>query len=136
MELDEEFIKQNTNIIWPVQGTITSRFGARTPTEIVSANHAGLDIGIPEGTIVCAAMEGTVTQVSTEGDYGTHLRIQNGDITTLYAHCRSIYVKEGEYIGQGQQIAESGQTGRATGPHLHFEIRRENRVVDPETILP
>lgn len=135
MELDEEYVKQNCSIVWPVKGTITSPFGSRTPTEIVSANHNGLDIGVPEGTVICAAMTGTVTQVSTEGDYGNHIRIQNGDVVTLYAHCKTIYVKEGEQIKQGTQIGEAGHTGRATGPHLHFEIRRENRVMDPQVIL-
>ena len=57
------------------------------------------------------------------------------DVTTVYAHCKTIYVKEGDTISQGQQIGEVGQTGNATGPHLHFEIRKENRVVNPEYIL-
>lgn len=54
---------------------------------------------------------------------------------TLYAHCKTIYVKEGDKINQGQKIGEVGATGNATGPHLHFEIRKENRYVDPDLIL-
>lgn len=80
-------------------------------------------------------MEGTVTQVSAAGDYGNHLRIVNGDITTLYAHCNKIYVKEGDHVKQGQEIAEVGATGNVTGPHLHFEIRRNNEFVDPNSVI-
>ena len=80
-------------------------------------------------------MEGKVTYVSSEGGYGKHVYIEKNDVTTLYAHCSSIYVKEGDNIMQGQQIGEVGQTGNATGPHLHFEVRKENRVVNPEYIL-
>lgn len=135
MEIDANEIKANYNLILPLRGTITSRFGARTPTEIVSANHAGIDIGVNEGTIFVASMEGKVTDVSSEGSYGNHVYIQNGDVTTLYAHCKKIYVKTGDTITQGQQLGEVGSTGKATGPHLHFEIRKSDRVVNPEYVL-
>ena len=69
------------------------------------------------------------------GSYGNHIYIKKNDITTLYAHCKNIYVKEGDTISKGQQIGEVGQTGNATGPHLHFEIRKEDRIVNPEYIL-
>ena len=80
-------------------------------------------------------MEGEVTLVSDEGGYGNHVYIQNGDVVTLYAHCKTIYVKQGDKIAKGEQIGEVGDTGNATGPHLHFEIRRENRIVNPEYVL-
>ena len=63
------------------------------------------------------------------------MRIQNGDIITLYAHCNKIYVKEGDKVNQGQEIAEVGATGNVTGPHLHFEIRRGGEFVDPSEVL-
>ena len=66
---------------------------------------------------------------------GNHVKIVNEDVMTLYAHCKTIYVKEGEEIVQGQQIGEVGSTGNVTGPHLHFEIRKDNRYVDPDLIL-
>ena len=135
MEIDANDIKANYSLILPLKGTVTSRFGTRTPTEIVSANHAGIDIGVNEGTVFVASMEGTVTNVSSEGSYGNHIYIQNGDVTTLYAHCKTIYVNTGDMITQGQQIGEVGSTGKATGPHLHFEIRKLDRVVNPEYIL-
>lgn len=134
-ELDIEYVKQNANIIWPLNGVITSRFGPRTPTEIVSANHCGLDIAGNIGTDIIAAMDGVVTLSSSWGDYGKHLKIESGEITTLYAHCSELLVEEGDTISQGQIIAKVGETGRATGPHLHFEIRRENRFINPEEIL-
>ena len=135
MEIDANDIKSNYNLILPLKGTVTSRFGSRTPTDIVSANHAGIDIGVNEGTVFTASMEGTVTSVSSEGSYGNHIYIQKDDVTTLYAHCKTIYLKQGDTVVQGQKIGEVGSTGKATGPHLHFEIRKANRVVNPEYIL-
>lgn len=110
MEIDANAIKQNYSISLPLRGTISSRFGPRTATEIVSANHAGIDIAVNEGTVFVAAMEGTVTFVSSEGGYGNHVYIEKNDVTTVYAHCKTIYVKEGDTISQGQQIGEVGQT--------------------------
>ena len=135
MEIDANDIKANYNLIIPLKGTVTSRFGSRTPTDIVSANHAGIDIGVNEGTVFTASMEGTVTSVSSEGSYGNHIYIQKDDVTTLYAHCKTIYLKQGDTVVQGQKIGETGATGNVTGPHLHFEIRKENRYVDPDLIL-
>lgn len=134
-EQDIEYVKQNVSIIWPIKGVITSRFGNRTPTEIVTANHKGLDIAGNMGDNIVSAMEGTVVQYSEEGDYGKHLRIQSGEVLTLYAHCSELLVQEGSTVKQGDVIAKVGATGRATGPHLHFEIRRDDRFINPELIL-
>ena len=134
-EQDVDYVKQNVSIIWPVKGVITSRFGNRTPTEIVTANHKGLDIAGNTGDNIVSAMDGTVVQYSEEGDYGKHLRIQSGEVLTLYAHCSELLVQEGSTVKQGDVIAKVGATGRATGPHLHFEIRRDDRFINPELIL-
>lgn len=134
-EQDIEYVKQNVSIIWPIKGVITSRFGNRTPTEIVTANHKGLDIAGNMGDNIVSAMDGTVVQYSEEGDYGKHLRIQSGEVLTLYAHCSELLVQEGSTVKQGDVIAKVGATGRATGPHLHFEIRRNDRFINPELIL-
>ena len=80
-------------------------------------------------------MEGTVTLASEEGEYGKHIDITNGDVLTRYAHCSKLLVKEGQKVKQGDKIAEVGSTGKSTGPHLHFEIRRNNRTINPEYIL-
>ncbi len=135
MEIDANFIKENCSLILPLKGTITSRYGPREATEIVSANHKGIDIAANTGTVFCAAMAGTVVEVSSEGSYGNHIYIQNGEVVTLYAHCSKIYLQKGQIVAQGMQIGEVGETGNATGPHLHFEIRRSGRTVNPEYIM-
>jgi len=66
---------------------------------------------------------------------GNHIKILNDDVMTLYAHCKTIYVKEGDIIKQGQAIAQVGATGNVTGPHLHFEIRKDNRYVNPDLLI-
>lgn len=136
VEEDAKFIKENYSLIKPVEGVVSSGFGSRNPTTpTVPKYHTGIDIANVIGTKIVAAMEGEVTQVSSIGDYGNHLRIKNGEIVTLYAHCSKIYVKEGDKISQGQEIAEVGDTGNVTGPHLHFEIRRNNEFVDPAYVI-
>lgn len=135
MEIDAEYIKTNFKMQLPVKASITSHYGKREPTEIVSENHQGIDLGVVIGTTVVSAMEGKVSVVSDEGEYGTHVKIVNKDVTTIYAHCSKILVKKGQTIKKGQKIALSGNTGKTTGPHLHFEIRRSGRSVNPELIL-
>ena len=66
---------------------------------------------------------------------GNHLKVQINDVIIIYAHCDKLNVNQGEDIKQGQEIAEVGSTGNSTGPHLHFEIRKEDRLVDPQLIL-
>lgn len=128
-----QFIKQNISIIKPLDGVITSRFGLRENVE--PFNHTGIDIAANTGTKIVSAMEGIAEIVSTEGCYGKHIKITNGEISTLYAHCNDLYVKEGDFIKQGQEIAEVGSTGNATGPHLHFEIIRNDEYINPDLIL-
>ena len=87
------------------------------------------------GTKIKSATSGEVVIASEEGDYGKHLKIQIGDVSIIYAHCNNLYVKQGDQISQGQEIAEVGTTGNTTGPHLHFEIRISERTIDPQKIL-
>ena len=129
-------IKNSISFIKPIEGTITSTFGWRNPTtSTVPKYHTGLDIANVSGTVICSATDGDVVLASSEGDFGNHLKIQINDVTIIYAHCKTLYVKQGDYITQGQQIAEVGSTGNSTGPHLHFEIRKQDRLVDPKLIL-
>jgi len=135
-EQDVKEIKENYSIILPVFGTKSSGFGERESTNpIVTKFHTGVDIAADQGTVISSAISGTVTQVSNAGDYGKHIRIETGDLVTLYAHCSKIYVEEGQEITQGDAIGEVGTTGNSTGPHLHFEIRLQDRLVDPEKII-
>ena len=136
MEQDANYIKSTVSFIKPVTGTISSKFGPRNPTTAtVPKNHTGTDIATNSGTKIVSATNGTVILSSTKGDYGKHLKIQTDDIIIVYAHCKNLYVKEGDYVTQGQEIAEVGATGNVTGPHLHFEVRYQNRYVDPQMIL-
>ena len=136
MEQDAIDIKNAIKFIVPITGTITSTFGWRNPTtSTVPKYHTGLDIAATTGTVIKSATDGTVILNSSQGDYGNHLKIQNGDVVIIYAHCNKLYVNEGDIITQGQEIAEVGSTGNSTGPHLHFEIRKEDRLVDPQLIL-
>ena len=112
----------------PIAGTITSPQGYRTDlfTGEVSY-HSGTDISVPEGTPILAAADGTVTIANATdswgGSYGYYVKINHGGgRTTLYAHCSSICVTVGQQVQAGQFIAYVGHTGRATGPHLHFEV--------------
>ncbi len=134
-ELDIEYIKENFNFMVPVEGTVTSRYGKREATEVVSANHSGIDIGARTGTPIYAAVDGVVTVSSSEGEYGKHIDITSEDVLTRYAHCSKLLVKEGQKVKKGDKIAEVGSTGNSTGPHLHFEIRRDNRTINPESII-
>ncbi|OKZ57554.1 MAG: hypothetical protein BHV99_01015 [Clostridium sp. 26_21] len=136
MEEDAKFIKENISLIKPIEAVVSSRYGLRNPTTItVPKNHTGIDLAASTGTKIISATDGTVVLNSSEGDFGKHIKIQNGDTIFIYAHCSKIYVNEGDEIKQGQEIAEVGTTGNTTGPHLHFEIRYQNRTIDPELIL-
>lgn len=135
-EKDINAIKQTTSFIKPIEGTITSPFGNRNPTtSTVPKNHTGTDLAANLGTKIKSATEGEVVLSSEEGDYGKHLKIQIGEVSIIYAHCNALYVKQGDKVVQGQEIAEVGSTGNSTGPHLHFEIRYQERTVDPQKIL-
>jgi len=133
---DAEYIKQNFSFISPLQGTITSRFGGReVDAPEVTPYHMGIDIAANTGTVIIASISGTVTRAGYDDDLGNFITIRNGDIATIYGHCSSLYVNEGDEINQGQQIAEVGSTGRSTGSHLHFQVEREGRLVNPDDIL-
>ena len=112
----------------PVAGTITSPQGYRSdPITGETSYHSGTDIAVPEGTPILAAADGTATVAnaldSWGGSYGYYVKLDHGDgLTTLYAHCSSICVTAGQQVKAGEVIAYVGQTGRATGPHLHFEV--------------
>lgn len=136
MEQDANYIKSTVSFIKPINGVISSEYGQRNPTTpTVPKNHTGTDIAASIGTKIVSATDGTVILASSEGDYGNHLKIQINDVIIVYAHCNKLYVKEGDVITQGQEIAEVGNTGNTTGPHLHFEVRYQDRYVNPQLIL-
>ena len=117
-------------------GVITSNFGKRnSDNENVSEYHTGIDIGAEYGTDIKSSVTGIVTLVSNVGEYGKQVRVRNNNVTTLYAHCSEILVKEGDIVADGQVIAKVGNSGNSTGPHLHFEIRVDDRCLDPVKLV-
>ena len=136
MEIDAEYILKNYSVIKPIDGVVTSEFGERESTNpIITPNHIGIDIAANSGASVQASMDGKVTVASYNESYGNFLKIENGDVMTVYAHCQSLKVKENDEIKKGQIIALVGSTGNSTGPHLHFEIRREDRFINPRYVV-
>ena len=121
----------------PVAGTITSPFGHRIdPLTGEVSSHTGTDIACAEGTPILAAADGIVTVAngldSWGGSYGYYIQIDHGTgLETLYAHCSSICVTTGQQVQAGQVIGYVGHTGRATGSHLHFEVRANGNRVNP-----
>lgn len=98
--------------------------------------HYGIDLAAEQGTPVCAVLGGTVTVSEKHESYGKYLVIEHGSgFSTLYAHCSRLLADEGDHVRAGQQIAGVGQTGDATGPHLHFEMIRNGIRLDPIYVL-
>lgn len=120
--------------VTPVSGIITSRFGNRE--SIRTSGHTGLDIAAPYGTPIKAAADGTVTFAGYSGGYGYVVKVNNGNgVETYYGHCSKLYVSTGEKIEAGETIAAVGSTGNSTGNHLHFEVRVDGSVVNPQNYL-
>ncbi len=120
-EQEIETIKSTASFIKPVEGTISSGFGQRESTnENIPKNHTGTDIAANLGTKIKSATEGEVVLVSEEGAYGKHIKVQIGEVSIIYAHCNAIYVKQGDKITQGQEIAEVGSTGNSTRATFAF----------------
>lgn len=119
-------------IIWPLKGIITSKFGTRG-----NEYHTGLDIAAPKGTPYKAALDGKVVFSGWKGNYGNLVILDHGDgIQTYYAHNSENLVDVGQAVSKGQVIAKVGSTGRTTGPHLHFEVRRDKEPYNPLLFLP
>ncbi|MDX8396661.1 MAG: M23 family metallopeptidase [Mariprofundaceae bacterium] len=118
---------------WPVKGTLTSKFGRRG-----SRMHDGIDVGAKEGTPIYAAAAGEVVYSDSRmSGYGKLIILRHSnDMFTAYAHNQRNLVRKGLKVKKGSVIARVGQTGRATGPHLHFEVRRGSTPVDPLVYLP
>lgn len=122
------------NLIRPVSGIITSRFGAASSRRV--SKHTGLDIGASTGTKIKACAGGTVTFSGYKGSYGYMVVINHGNgVETYYGHCSKLYVSVGQQVNQGDVIAAVGNTGNSTGPHLHLEIRVNGVAYNPQNYL-
>jgi murein DD-endopeptidase MepM/ murein hydrolase activator NlpD len=126
-------VKTDAELLWPIVGPLNSPFGPRW-----GRFHAGIDIGSPHYQEVVAAADGEVIYANeTRGGLGKSIVLQHGrGLRTVYAHLSIIIAREGDTVRQGQAIGGVGETGRASGPHLHFEVRKNGVPVDPEEFLP
>jgi murein DD-endopeptidase MepM/ murein hydrolase activator NlpD len=122
----------NARFVWPLDGgLITSLFGPRG-----NKLHKGMDIAAPKGTSVRAAADGRVTYADWAGTYGILVVIDHGNgLITRYAHNSALKVKAGDLVKAGDEIASVGSTGNSTGPHLHFEVEINQKVIDPLLVL-
>ncbi len=125
------------NMVAPLSGEITSRFGVRThPIKNELSFHSGIDIAADEGEPIHAAFDGTVITADYDQWNGNYLKIKHeNEILTVYCHCQKLNVEEGQNIRAGEIIAFVGSTGNSTGPHLHFEFRINDISYDPEIAL-
>lgn len=123
--------------LWPVVGRLGSSFGQRSdPINGEGAFHPGIDIEAPYGTAVRAAADGEVTGANLGAGYGRQVVLEHGHgVVTLYGHLSSIAVVPGEHVTRGEVVGYVGQSGRATGPHLHYEVRIHNVPVNPHKYL-
>ena len=123
--------------LWPIEGTVGSSFGQREdPFNGEGAFHSGIDIDAPNGTPVHAPADGDVMSAGMEAGYGREIVISHGhDIETLFGHLSSIAVFPGQHVVRGQVIGYVGHSGRATGPHLHYEVRVHNVPVNPHKYM-
>jgi len=122
-----------TPSIAPAAGVLTAGFGPRPdPFTNRSEFHTGIDISTPAGNRVVAPASGTVVRVGWDQGYGRFVEIAHGyGITTLYGHLQAARVAEGERVKRGDLVALVGSTGRSTGPHLHYEVHRDGKPVNP-----
>lgn len=130
---DEYFLPS----VLPADSRISSQFGTRVdPFNFTMAMHKGVDFAGPVGTPIYAVASGIVTLVKLGGDYGNHLEItHNNNTTSFYAHNSKIAVRKGEFVQKGQLVSYMGATGRASGPHLHLEIRENGVAINPKQYL-
>mgnify|MGYP000385496685 CR=1 FL=1 len=136
--LKHSVLKETLPTLYPVEVPYTSSsFGwRRDPFLGIRAFHSGLDFSAAHGEKIMATGAGIVTMVAKEKNYGNVLKIKHGDgLETRYAHCSKILVKKGDIVQRNQVIALVGNTGRSTGPHLHYEIRLNGRAIDPRQYL-
>lgn len=121
----------------PINGDITSRYGTRTdPLNDANAFHTGVDIRGKKGDKIYATAAGVVTKSFRNGGYGNFIEIDHGNgYKTRFAHLQNYIVKKGEHVKRGQIIGQVGNTGRSTGPHLHYEILLGNKTVNPSKFM-
>ena len=121
----------------PVSGSVTSDYGYRIhPINGGESFHSGRDISADEGDGIRSVLDGVVIDVGVGEQSGNYIKIDHGNgLVALYCHCSNVYAEEGDAVRKGDIVAAVGQTGSATGPHLHFEIRRNGELKNPAEVL-
>ena len=134
---DQRSLLASTPSIWPARGWVTSDFGARMdPYTAERVMHQGLDIAAPHGKDVLAPSDGTVVFAGLEGGYGNVVVIDHGyGIKTRFGHLAKLECKAGDHVKRGQVVAAVGNTGRSTGPHLHYEVRVNGIPENPRKFI-
>jgi len=134
---DQKSLLVSTPSIWPTRGWITSGFGYRPyPFTGNEKMHEGIDIATRMGTPVVAPADGVVTFVGSEGSFGNLIVIDHGyGISTRFGHLSEIYIRVGKRVRRGDKIAAVGDTGRCTGPHVHYEVRLNGVPVNPANYI-
>ncbi len=134
---DQRSLLASTPSIWPTRGWVTSDFGTRIdPYTAERKMHQGMDIATPHGQTVYTPSDGTVVFVGSEGGYGKVLVIDHGyGVKTRYGHLSEIYVHLGDRVKRGDKVAAVGNTGRSTGPHLHYEVRVNGIPENPRKFI-
>lgn len=130
---------EEPELAWPLDPVrVTSTFGIRAdPLGEGNQRHLGIDLAAVEGQLVRAASDGVVVFAGKRGGYGLHVEVRHGSaLVTRYAHLSELDVQAGERVGLGAPLGRAGRTGRATGPHLHFEVWRDGLPIDPRDLLP
>ncbi len=129
-------IQKSRNSILPAIGRITSKFGMREhPITHKLSHHDGVDIALKEGTPIKASLGGKVVFSGKQNGYGNVIIVKNGEYEMVYAHCSKLLFNKGDNVKKGEKIALSGNTGRSTGPHLHFEVRHKGKAIDPFSLF-
>ncbi len=131
--------EQNLAIVYPLVGTyVSSKYGNRNhPIRQVQKHHSGIDLAAPKDAPIRVIRDGVVVFADKYKAYGNLIVVDHGGgLTTHYGHCTGLLVAPGKRVTAGQIIATVGSTGRVTGPHLHFEIRKGGKPLNPSAFFP
>ncbi len=132
LQQDKLYFWASLPTVWPTKGWITSEFGVARSWGGHRRRHEGIDVAAPRGTPIMAPGAGIVTYTGYRKGYGNVVVVDHGyGIVTVYAHCQSVFVNEGSSVRRGMVIASVGNTGRSTGPHLHYEVQVNGVPVNP-----
>lgn len=133
-----QFLEDTTPAIWPVKGRISSGFGGRLdPFHGRGTFHGGIDLNAPVGEPIVSTADGVIISVGWNGGYGNAVVIKHGNsgLTSRYAHMSEIFARQGQVVRRGEVIGRVGRTGRATGMHLHYEVRYRGTPINPYRFL-